>query len=115
MLSQKGKRPKPLGTNDLYKLVTESLARRAYVGYEEGQIETLHAKFDHPERRIDINDVLHGLSRPWEGSAPDEFDEENWQWKYEVHTQDVDGGPLTIVIAVDTSNRSFEVITRWSV
>jgi hypothetical protein len=34
-------------------------------------------------------------------------------WKYRIATESVDGGELTIIIAVDSANRTFEVVTRW--
>jgi hypothetical protein len=47
--------------------------------------ETFHALFDHPERGLDTND----------------------------DTQSVGGDAITIIVAVDTLRREFEVITRW--
>ena len=114
MLS-KGKRPKPLSRRELKKLVDEALAKGAYVGYEECQIETIHARFDHSERELDVNDVLHGLKRNWESSKPDHFEEFFWQWHYIIETEDIEGEPLAVVVAVDSLNRSFEVVTRWSI
>ena len=41
------------------------------------------------------------------------FNKDEWQWKYYIATESVDGDDILIIIAVDTLNRSFEVITRW--
>jgi hypothetical protein len=77
------------------------------------QNETFHARFDHPERGISLDDVIHGLMRPWHYERPPEFNEKEWQWKYRLATVNIEGEPLTIIIAVDTANRRFDVITRW--
>jgi hypothetical protein len=83
-----------------------------YCGYEE----TIHARFDHAERKIDLNDILFGLKRSdWRLKHPPEFSNEFWQWKYTIKTQDVEGDPIVVVIAVDTRGKSFEVITRWRI
>lgn len=103
------KRPSPLDAKALRKLVDKALEKGPWVGYSE----TAHATFDHPERHIDINDVLHGLEQPWTKVRPDEFNEGEFQWKYEIVTTDIEGDELTIIIAVDTRNESFEVVTRW--
>jgi hypothetical protein len=112
MLSTSGKRPNPLTQADLRKLVEEALLSSAYT-YEEAMIETIHAKFDHVERKLDVNDVLHGLRKVWQSSSTHKFNQYFWQWHYAIKTEDVEGLPLTIVIAVDTRNRTFEVVTRW--
>ena len=112
MLSSMGERPKPLTTDELRKLVDDALALGAYT-YREPMIESLHARFDHPERDLDVNDVLHGLKTGWKSSRPDEFHNFHWQWTYAIKTEDIESEPLTIIIAVDSRNRSFEVVTRW--
>jgi hypothetical protein len=112
MLSKSGKRPDPLNESDLWSIVQEALSLKAYT-FEEGRIETLHAKFDHPERPIDVNDVLHGLRKTWKFTRTEKFDTYFWQWHYAIITEDVEGTPLTVIVAVDSRNRTFEVITRW--
>ena len=109
MLSKRGQRPGPLKQDDLRVLVEGALAADLYVGC----VETIHARFDHQEREIDINDVLHGLEERWHGVGNPEFEKDHWQWKYPVQTFDVEGDPITVLVAVDTLNRSFEVVTRW--
>jgi hypothetical protein len=107
--SSKGKRPEKLNDKDLRKLILEAIQKGPWIGYSE----SIHARFDHPERHIDINDVLYGLEREWSGVKVVEFNADEWQWKYEIATEDIEGEPLTILIAVDPRNRSFEVVTRW--
>lgn len=109
MLSKVGQRPKPLPQGELRKLVEDALAADTYVGC----FETIHARFDHPEREIDINDVLHGLESRWHGVGNPKFDTDYWQFKYPIQTYDVEQEPITVLIAVDALNRSFEVVTRW--
>lgn len=109
MLSIVGKRPEPLCQGDLRKLVEDALSADWYIGC----FETIHARFDHLEREIDVNDVLYGLRSRWHGIGLHEFDEDHWQYKYPIQTYDVEQEPITVLIAVDTLNRTFEVVTRW--
>lgn len=94
---------------ELRTLVLEALDRVP----GPGDLETYHARFDHLERGISIDDVIYGLERAWKYERRPEFNETEWQWKYRIATESIDGDKLTIIIAVDTANRSFEVITRW--
>jgi hypothetical protein len=71
-----------------------------------GTVETYHARFDHLERGLSADDVIHGLERDWK------FDRKP-EWKYRLATESVDGDEIVVVIAVDAANRSFEVVTRW--
>ena len=85
-------------------------------GWPLGWYESLHARFDHLERHIDINDVLYGLEQIWEKvrcNEQDDFNEDTWQWNYEIDTKDIDQWSLTVRIAVDAQNRSFEIVSRW--
>lgn len=75
--------------------------------------ETFHARFDHLERGLSVDDVIHGLEREWKFEKQPEFNREQWQWKYRIATETIDGDPMVIIVAVDTTNRTFEVITRW--
>jgi hypothetical protein len=75
--------------------------------------ETFHALFDHPERGLDTNDTIHGLERQWKFERPPLFNADEWQWKYYIDTENVAGDAITIIIAVDSLRREFEVITRW--
>ena len=76
--------------------------------------ETFHARFDHLERGIQIDDVIHGIETEWESCRPLRFNRNFWQWNYEIRTETADEEPLTLIVAVDTANRTFEVITRWT-
>jgi Domain of unknown function (DUF4258) len=78
-----------------------------------GNIETFHARFHHLDRGITLDDVIHGLERPWVLERKPEFNKDEWQWKYRIATETVDGDPIVILIAVDTTNRTFDVVTRW--
>jgi hypothetical protein len=110
MSSPEAKQPKPLRVNELRPLLLQAIDSGLYCGYEE----TIHARFDHVERKIDLNDVLFGLKRAgWTLKGQPEFSTDFWQWKYTIKTQDIEGDPIVIVVAVDTKGRSFEVITRW--
>jgi len=75
--------------------------------------DTFHARFDHLERNLSQNDVIYGLERTWNFDRPPVFNKTEWQWKYYIATVSIDGDDLLIIIAVDTLDHSFEVITRW--
>jgi hypothetical protein len=75
--------------------------------------ETFQARFDHLERNLSQVDVIHSLERPWNFDGAPAFNQHEWQWKYFIATESIDGDALLSIIAVDTSNRSFEVVTRW--
>lgn len=108
-MSTKGYRPPYLSESDLKALVLEALAGAP----SQERLETYHARFDHLERGLSIDDVIHGLERAWTYERTPEFNEAEWQWKYRILTQTIDGDRLLILIAVDTANRSFEVVTKW--
>jgi hypothetical protein len=108
-MSIEGYRPPYLNEVDLKALVKDALEAVP----DQGNPETYHARYDHLERRISLDDVIHGLERDWKYERKPEFNEDSWQWKYRILTETVDGDDLTIIIAVDTKGRSFEVITRW--
>jgi hypothetical protein len=73
----------------------------------------LHARFDHPERKIDFNDVLFGLKQQWTSCRPDGFDENNWQWKYRIQSRDIEEREFIIILRLDPVAKKFTVITRW--
>lgn len=108
-MSRKGYAPPCLSEAELRALITDALENRP----NEAANETYHARFDHLERNLSMDDVIHGLERPWTFDRPPEFNKDEWQWKYRIATQSIDGDDLVIVVAVDTLNRSFEVVTRW--
>ncbi|HKW16458.1 MAG TPA: hypothetical protein VJO35_03015 [Terriglobales bacterium] len=109
MAEQSGKIPPPLSAAELRKLILEAIDETADIGNPE----TFHARFGHLERDLQIDDVIHGLEQLWSFDRPPVFNNFHWQWKYYVATENIDGDPILIVIAVDTLDRSFEVITRW--
>jgi hypothetical protein len=108
-MSTAGYRPPALSESELRALVMEALNNAP----GPHRLETYHARFGHLERGLTIDDVIYGLERAWTYERAPEFNQAEWQWKYRLSTETVDGDPLTIVIAVDTANRSFEVVTRW--
>ena len=109
MSEDQGKIPPSLSEEQLKKLVLEALDDAA----DWNNPETFHARFGHVERGITTDDVVHGLEEDWQFERPPVFNKSFWQWKYYLDTVNVDGEPILIVIAVDTLDRSFEVITRW--
>jgi hypothetical protein len=78
-----------------------------------GVKDTFHARFDHLERNLSQDDVIYGLESPWKFDRQPVFNHDEWQWKYYIATESIDGDDLLIIVAVDTLNRSFEVVTRW--
>ncbi len=75
--------------------------------------ESLHARFEHLERKISFDDVIFGLKQEWISCRVDEFNESEWQWKYEIRTVDIEGDSLTVILALDPKNKRFEVVTRY--
>ena len=108
-MSTTGYIPPHLSEGALKALVLDSLENSP----DAESSETYHARYGHQERGLSSDDVIHGLERPWTFERPPEFNKDEWQWKYRIATESIDGDPLVIIIAVDTPNRSFEVITRW--
>ncbi|MGC2743187.1 MAG: hypothetical protein WA672_08360 [Candidatus Angelobacter sp.] len=109
-MTSSGKKPKPLKPSEVKEVILEALGNEG--SYREQHL-SLHARFDHPERHIDLNDVLFGLKRQWASCKVDGFDEDNWQWKYKIKTQDIEGREFTIVLALEPAVKKFTVITRW--
>ena len=107
-MSTEGYIPPYLSEEDLRLLVLDALENGP-----EGSNDTFHARFGHLERNLSQDDVIYGLERLWNFDKPPVFNKDEWQWKYCIATESIDGDPLVIIIAVDTSNRSFEVVTRW--
>jgi hypothetical protein len=105
-----GKKPKPLKASEVREIILGALTDEG--SYCEQPL-SLHARFDHLERRIDFNDVLFGLKQRWTSCRVDGFDEDNWQWKYRISTHDVEGREFTIVLRLEPKAKRFTVITRW--
>lgn len=106
-MSSTGFIPKPLTAPELKKLVLEALETAP-----EDNPETFHALFDHLERGLSTDDVIHALEGNWT-IARSSFNREEWQYKYEIDGFSIDQEPITVIIAVDTLRREFTVVTRW--
>jgi hypothetical protein len=109
-MTSSGHPPKPLRPSEVRAVVLEALSDEG--SYREQSLP-LHARFDHPERRIDFNDVLVGLKQEWSSCKADGFDEDNWQWKYRITTRDIEERRFTIILRLDSAAKKFTVITRW--
>jgi hypothetical protein len=107
-MSTVGYIPPCLSEAELRSLVLDALENGP-----ESSNETFHARFGHLDRNLSQDDVIYGLERPWSFEKPPVFSKNEWQWKYRIATESIDGDDLVIIIAVDTSNCSFEVVTRW--
>ena len=108
-MSISGYIPPELTVDQLRALVRDALENAP--GW--GNIETFHARYHHLDRGITLDDVIHGLEQPWVLERKPEFNKHEWQWKYRLATETVDGEPIVIVIGVDTVNSTFHVVTRW--
>jgi len=107
--SVEGRVPPPLSEEQLKELILKAIDD----GADQDNPETFHALWGHPERGIQTDDVIYGLEQEWEFERPPVFNQDFWQWKYYIATRDIDSRLITIVIAVDTIDKSFEVISRW--
>lgn len=107
-MSSSGFIPQPLSADELRKLVLEALSKAP----DDHNPETFHALFDHLERGLSTDDVIHALEGNWT-IARYRFNKDEWQYKYEIDGFSIDGDPITIIIAVDTLRREFTVVTRW--
>lgn len=110
-MSTKAYRPNCLSEGELKALVMDALSGAPN---PDDDRQTFHARFDHLERGISSDDVIYGLERDWTYERAPKFNDEEWQWKYFISTETIDGDKLTIIIAVDTLDRSFEVVTKWN-
>lgn len=97
-MSTRGYIPQHLSEADLKALLLEALEDAS----DWKTPETYHARFDHLERGLSIDDVLHGIGREWTFERPPAFNNDSWQWKYYIATESVDGELVTLVVAVDT-------------
>jgi hypothetical protein len=100
--------PPPKTAKELKKLVLEAIQKAP----DYANPESFHALYDHLERGLSTDDVVHALERNWELKRS-KFNRDEWQWKYEIESESVDGEPITIIIAVDSERKEFTVITRW--
>jgi hypothetical protein len=108
-MTSESKKPKALDIKGVRKVVLAAMAKDGF--YIESF--SLHCRFDHPERHLSINDLIFGLKQEWRGCKVDEFDDDEWQWKYLVKTTDVEEFPLVIVVALDPKNNRFTVVTSF--
>ncbi len=104
-----GTPPGSLSREELRSIVLAALAGDEPTGGRE----TFHARFDHPERGISIDDVVFGLEQEWKSCRAERFDSKEWQWRYRIETETIDGDPLVLIVAVDSASKSFMVVTRW--
>jgi hypothetical protein len=109
MTSEGGHKPKALNEKGVRKVLDAALSDKGY--YIESF--SFHARFDHPERRISIDDVLFGLRNPWRGCKVDEFNDDEWQWQYLIKTHDVDGNEIVVSIGLDPKNAKFTIVTAF--
>jgi hypothetical protein len=105
-----GQKPKPFKPSEVREVILAALGDEG--AYREQPL-SLHARFDHPDRHIDFNDVLFGLKQEWASCRTEGFDEDNWQWKYRIKTQDIEEREFTIIVRLDPAAKRFTVITRW--
>jgi hypothetical protein len=109
MVQETGTIPPSLTEEQLKRLLLDAIDDAA----DANNPETFHALFGHTDRGLQTNDVIHGLEREWTFDRPPFFNRDFWQWKYYIDTENVDGCQILVIIAVDTLDKSFEVITRW--
>lgn len=107
-MSSEGYIPPAKSAPELRQLVLEAIQKTP----DYRNPETFHALYDHLERGLSTDDVIHALEGNWE-IARSNFNKDEWQWKYEIDSESIDGDKITIVIAVDSSRKEFTVITRW--
>jgi hypothetical protein len=107
-MSSEGYVPPAKSAQELKKLVLEALQKAP----DYKNPETFHALFDHLERGLTTDDVIHALEEDW-NLARSRFDKDEWQWRYEIESESIDGEPITIIISVDSLRKEFIVVTRW--
>lgn len=108
-MSGKGFKPPSLSESELRKLLLEAINK----AYDPQDLETYHALYDHPERGLTTDDTIHCIEGTWTYGRPPEWNPDEWQWKYQLHGKSVDGDEITVLVAVDTANRLFDIVTRW--
>jgi hypothetical protein len=102
--------PPSLSASELRTLLLEAIENAP----GEKNPETYHARFDHLERGLTTDDVIHGIEGSWTFERQPKFNQREWQWKYRLAAKTIDDEDMTIIVAVDTMSRTFEVITRWT-
>jgi hypothetical protein len=107
-MSSAGFIPQPLSDDELRALILEALEKAP----DDRNPETFHALYDHLDRNLSTDDVIHALEGEW-SVARSAFNKHEWQYKYEIDGISIDGDPITIIVAVVTKRREFTVVTRW--
>jgi len=107
-MTSEGFIPNPLSAKQLREIVLDAIQKNP--DYESP--ESFHALFDHLERGLSTDDVIHALEGEWT-IARCSFNKTEWQYKYEIDGFSIDEEPITILIAIDTGAREFTVVTRW--
>jgi hypothetical protein len=102
-------KPIPLKQKQVREVVAAALSNHGY--YVESF--SFHARFDHPERHLSIDDVLFGLRNHWRGCKVSRFNDDEWQWQYLIKTHDVDRNEIVVVIGLDPKNARFTVVTAF--
>ena len=100
--------PPSKSADELRKLILDAIQKTP----DYNNLETYHALYEHPERGITSDDVIHALEGPWVLKRT-VCNRDEWQWKYKIDSESIDGEPITIIIAVDSERKEFTVITRW--
>jgi hypothetical protein len=108
-LLSKGFKPPSLSEVELKKLLLEAIN----AADNPQDLETYHAIYDHPERGLTTDDSIHCIEGNWTYGRAPEWNPDEWQWKYGLYGESVDGDEITVVVAVDTANRMFDIVTRW--
>jgi len=108
IMTSKGKKPKPLDAKEVRRVILAAIANGAYI-----EAFSYHARFDNADRHLSIDDVIHGLKKEWESCKVQEFNDDEWQWKYLIATTDIEGIPLLIPIGLDPKNTRFTVLSRF--
>jgi hypothetical protein len=75
--------------------------------------ETFHAAQDHPERGMNIKDVLVGLLMSTWTIEDRQYSSEHRNWKYKIKTTNLSGKDTVILFVAYESQNKIKVITRW--
>lgn len=59
------------------------------------------------------DDTIHAIEGSWTYGRKPEWNKDEWQWKYRLNGKSVDSDDITVIVAVDTANRLFDIVTRW--
>ena len=76
-------------------------------------VPTYHAKYDHPERNYDSQDIEHILRNGVVTREP-EYDQKRQDWKYRVEGNTIDGD-LAVAITVIVNQYELSVVTVFPI